>query len=314
MLVVVFLIMVFTALVMVFLYLIQEPILNLIRGISQNRRTQRKGGFVVRRRVALVVALVGMSAIILFFVIFPEQFNQLLNVSATSSIVTASIDFPTVLQDRDPNTDGIQLDGIELLELNVFEASLAGASLTNAKLWNATLTAAMLEGANLSGARIWQVNFEGGNFRQANFTNTVINETNFTRSILQDSAFIGAVITDTNFSNTELWHVDFSGTQFVSVNFDGAQFWEADLEGAQFAGNTVFSPTTILPDGTNWSELNPIDRFTNRQHPNFWRSDKVWSPAYEYRAIPDTPTPTEALELIPSPSPDVALTPTAPAS
>ncbi|MFZ4828337.1 MAG: pentapeptide repeat-containing protein [Phototrophicaceae bacterium] len=307
MLVVVFLIMVFTALVMVFLYLIQEPLINLVRGMSShNRRTPRKGRFVVRRRVALVMVLLGMSAIILFFVVFPEQFMQLLN--TPSFVATAANDFPTVLQDRDPNTEGIQLDGVELLEVNLFEASLAGASLTNAKLWNSTLTSAMLEGANLSGARIWQVNFEMGNFREALFINTVINETNFTRSILQDSSFIGAVITDTNFTNAELWHVDFSGTQFLSVNFDGAQFWEADLEGAQFAGNTIFSPTTILPDGTNWSELNPIDRFTNRQHPNFWRSDKVWSPAYEYRAIPDTPTPTEAIPLI---TPSLELTPTA---
>ena len=48
----------------------------------------------------------------------------------------------------------------------------------------------------------------------------------------------------------------------------------ANLTGADFAEDTR------LPDGTHWTPDTDITRFTDPDHPRFWRSDDPESPAY----------------------------------
>jgi hypothetical protein len=36
----------------------------------------------------------------------------------------------------------------------------------------------------------------------------------------------------------------------------------------------------VLPDGTRWTPDTDMERFTDPQHPAFWRSDNRHSPAH----------------------------------
>jgi hypothetical protein len=51
------------------------------------------------------------------------------------------------------------------------------------------------------------------------------------------------------------------------------------LQGTNLAG-AQFDPQTILPDSTHWMSDTDMARFTDPQHPHFWRSDNPHSPAY----------------------------------
>jgi hypothetical protein len=58
------------------------------------------------------------------------------------------------------------------------------------------------------------------------------------------------------------------------IGLSGANLQGADLTGAKFDENTT------LPDGTKWTPDTDMTRFTDPEHPEFWRSDIKWSPAY----------------------------------
>jgi hypothetical protein len=58
-----------------------------------------------------------------------------------------------------------------------------------------------------------------------------------------------------------------------------ANLKESNLLGVNLEG-TRFDETTILPDGTHWIPETDMRRFTDPNHPNFWRSDDPRSPAY----------------------------------
>jgi len=53
----------------------------------------------------------------------------------------------------------------------------------------------------------------------------------------------------------------------------------SNLQGATLDGAT-FDQTTTLPDKTLWTPDTDMTRFTDPDHPQFWRSENPWSPAY----------------------------------
>ena len=63
------------------------------------------------------------------------------------------------------------------------------------------------------------------------------------------------------------------------ANLQEANLWGANLQGADLGGAT-FDENTMLPDGTKWTPGTDMGRFTDREHPDFWRSDDPKSPAY----------------------------------
>ena len=63
------------------------------------------------------------------------------------------------------------------------------------------------------------------------------------------------------------------------ANLQEANLWGANLQGADLGGAT-FDENTMLPDGTKWTPGTDMGRFTDREHPDFWRSDDPASPAY----------------------------------
>jgi len=73
----------------------------------------------------------------------------------------------------------------------------------------------------------------------------------------------------------------------VGANLQGAMLLSANLQGANLAGANLqrtmlasanlqgarLSERTRLPDGTNWTPGTDMARFTDPDHPDFWRPD-----------------------------------------
>ncbi len=106
-----------------------------------------------------------------------------------------------------------------------------------------------LESANLSGANLYSANLSGANLYRAN---------------LSDANLYSA-----NLSGAELWYADLSGAKLQAANLKGANL-----------GGVHFDENTELPDGTNWTPETNMERFTDPEHPEFWRSSWEYSPAY----------------------------------
>jgi hypothetical protein len=84
---------------------------------------------------------------------------------------------------------------------------------------------------------------------------------------LEDSSLvvhdlIGANMHDTNLIGAQLTYAHFGLANLTGVSLDGAS-----LEETHFTGNTT------LPDGTQWSPSSDLSRFTDPDHPDFWRPD-----------------------------------------
>jgi hypothetical protein len=116
-----------------------------------------------------------------------------------------------------------------------------------------------------------------------------------------------------NLQNTFCWYANFRGTSLREANLEGVEFVDPDWkklptfaleklskqgrikdnevtseEEFQILGeltaqiwHAVFDENTILPDGQNWNPNIDLNRFTDRSHPDFWRSTDTNSPAYE---------------------------------
>lgn len=132
-----------------------------------------------------------------------------------------------------------------LRKVNLFRADLQGAILGDADLCEAflveaNLQAADLREANLAGAYLGEANLQGANLQNADLQGTNLIGANF-----QGATLRGAILTASKLSGT---------------NMAGA-----DLRGA------TFNTETILPDKTRWLEATDMGRFTDPNHPDFWR-------------------------------------------
>lgn len=89
----------------------------------------------------------------------------------------------------------------------------------------------------------------------------------------------GAKITNCDLRQANLSYADLSDVQFRNVNLKETNLREADLEGADLQ-NGRFSKKTTLPDGNGWTRDVDMARFTDHDHPEFWRSEDEESPAF----------------------------------
>ena len=89
----------------------------------------------------------------------------------------------------------------------------------------------------------------------------------------------GAKIANSDLREANLSFADLSEAQLRNVNLKGANLREADLEGAAL-DNVRFNKKTTLPDGSSWANDVDMARFTDHDHPEFWRSEDEESPAY----------------------------------
>lgn len=115
-----------------------------------------------------------------------------------------------------------------------------------------------LAGVDLSGVNLWFVDLQGANLRGAN---------------LKRAALEGA-----NLQGAALEYANLQGAELVGVHLQGANLDYANLSGAELAGAhlelALFEASTTLPDGTRWSPDADLARFTDPEHPDFWRPSR----------------------------------------
>jgi uncharacterized protein YjbI with pentapeptide repeats len=147
------------------------------------------------------------------------------------------------------NLSRVQWSGAFLLGVNLQGADLMYANLQDAYLEHVNLPGATLRGANLQGAYLVHANLQRANLVGANLS--------------------GADLALDNLQGAYLRGANLQGTNLMLANLQGASLDIANLD-----------PNTVLPDGTPWTPDTDMARFTDPNHPGFWRSDRPYSPAY----------------------------------
>ena len=141
---------------------------------------------------------------------------------------------------------------------------LHDGSLKGRDFYMANLHRAGLRGANLETCQLFNVDFTdadlvSSNLQQANLSFAMLRKAQLQKANLQRAVLLSADLRETDLSD---------------VDFAGADLSEAQLEGAKLK-RSHFDATTMLPDGTRWTSATDITRFTNSDHPDFWRYDAL---------------------------------------
>ncbi len=149
--------------------------------------------------------------------------------------------------------------------------ALAAVDLLKLKGWltSKTLQKAYLFGANLQGVVLSRLNMQGMMLMRVNFEQAHLSDTNLERAFLRSANFVQAFLVNTNLREARLG----------GANLEGAKLWGANLQGADLE-DVKFNERTILPDKSIWAPGTDMSRFTDPNHPDFWRSDDPASPAY----------------------------------
>ncbi len=182
------------------------------------------------------------------------------------------------------NLSGAKLVGAKLWEVTLRNAELHDADLSGAELWGADLRKSTLAQANFTSAELWNADLTEANLKSAILTNANLATANLTKANLTFAYLKGTDLTSANLSDTDLTGVNLTYSELFEANLTNANFADTDLTGADME-NTVlkdarFNQRTKLPDGSRWVDCTDVLRFTDRDHPQFWRSDDPQSPAY----------------------------------
>jgi hypothetical protein len=164
---------------------------------------------------------------------------------------------------REARAHGWLFDGslqrANLSNVNWQDQHLAHVNLQNAYLYAAHLLNTSLEGSNLQGANLSRANLQSTDLGNANLRGANLNRARMQEALLDNADLQGA---DISFAN-----LDF--TDFTGANLQNAKLKKA-----------AFDESTILPNEKPWTPETDLTRFTDPNHPNFWRSDDPASPAY----------------------------------
>ncbi|MBZ0281657.1 MAG: pentapeptide repeat-containing protein [Anaerolineae bacterium] len=113
-----------------------------------------------------------------------------------------------------------------------------------------------------------------GSLREQNLEYVDLRDVNLWRANLQE-----ANLRFTNLQKVHLELANLRGANMALAQLQGASLVDADLQGAHLAGEQ-FDEHTFLPDASLYSRSSDIRRFTDPNHPQFWRSSNPHSPAY----------------------------------
>ncbi len=168
-------------------------------------------------------------------------------------------------------------------------ADLYAANLQGADLDRANLQAAKLTLGNLQATKLSLVNLQAASLYTANLQDAVLIATNLQGVNLRDAKLQAACLSGANLQGADMLRANLQGTDLSTANLQGADLTRANLRGADlFLANlqdarliaAEFDEQTKLPDNSQWLPETNMRRFTNPNHPEFWRSDYEGSPAY----------------------------------
>jgi hypothetical protein len=156
------------------------------------------------------------------------------------------------------------------------ERGLAMAAVEELKALGAvkdgSLVGINLEQAVLTGVRLGRVDLRHARMDFADLSEGHLYFANLERADMSGCDLRGTVLTGANLRHADL----------VAAKLDGALLSEVDLTHCKL-DRALFSDRTQLPDKSNWSPGVDMRRFTDPQHPQYWRSAMPESPAYDGR-------------------------------
>lgn len=145
------------------------------------------------------------------------------------------------------------------------ESNLTNVNLEDSRLQAASFVLAIMENTRARGADLRQAEFFGTHLVNAVFTGADISRAGLKQSNIEGAHFENCDLRGTKFNNSNL-----RNAVFVNANLEGVLFEDADLHGADFS-DAHFNEHTLLPDGSLWLSDTDLERFTNSDHPSFWR-------------------------------------------
>ncbi|MBZ0284564.1 MAG: pentapeptide repeat-containing protein [Anaerolineae bacterium] len=140
--------------------------------------------------------------------------------------------------------------------------AIEAVRMMNARGWltNGDLKAAQLSHANLEAANLQRINLDAAHLGLANLRKAKLSGARLTHAFMQAA--------------------NLDGANLCGADLRGANLNDASLVGAKLDGTTRFDTETILPDCNYWSPGTDLDRFTDPQNRDFWRSHNPNSPAH----------------------------------
>jgi len=154
-------------------------------------------------------------------------------------------------------------DLIARMSSRVHDVAIAAAEELGRRGW--------LKDGTLKGVRLLDARLEGVQLIEAKLQGAILINASLQRAQLSFADLQGA----------QLFLADLQGAILIGTNFKGADLREANLEKATLPLVAGFDEKTRLPDWAWWTPHTDMARFTDPQHPQFWRSDVPISPAYK---------------------------------
>lgn len=153
--------------------------------------------------------------------------------------------------------------------LNAYVARLKNATTREARqvILDEMKTGGLLPGANLN-----NLNLQGANFYEADMRGISLEGCNLENAYMIEANLQGANLNQANLQRAELSWANLKGSFLGETDLKGTWLLQANLEDA-FLKTAIFDYSTRLPDGTRWSIEVPIQRFSDRRWPDFWRPD-----------------------------------------
>jgi len=160
------------------------------------------------------------------------------------------------------NLQGVDLSGVDFVFRN---ANLSFANLQDANLEDTVLDESILIQADLRRARMKETNLVGANLQGANMQEADMYLVHMHGADLRNADLRKANLVDARMQEVNFENADLRQARLRYANFIGSNLKNALLDGAEWDKNTT------LPDGSSYSSIGDLNRFTNPNHPKFWR-------------------------------------------
>jgi hypothetical protein len=185
-----------------------------------------------------------------------------------------------IIEQMGSRLNPIALDAVRIARK---EGWLEDGSFRKANLEDANLTSARIHSIDVQGAWLDRAQLQRTDLRFIRGEKAHFTYANLERATLALGHLPKAVFDYSNLRLTYFLKAELQGAKLISVNLYEADLTEAYLEGACLLGANLqgarldgvfFDEKTILPDRTKWTPDVDLARFTDPNHPQFWRPEE----------------------------------------
>lgn len=167
----------------------------------------------------------------------------------------------------DGSMRGIMLVGANLQDADMDFADLIGSIMIGANLEWADLVVAKLQMVNLTHANLESADLSFAGLQWAFMVSAKLKDAYLAGADLENASLV-----DANLQGASLERANLEKASLLGANLRATILLNANLKQVNIAGAT-FDEDTVLPDGTNWALDTDMGRFTDPDHPEFWRPE-----------------------------------------